>query len=642
MRDERGTFNGVDGSTGRYLLPPMSPEQLSRMARGESPDPQHLSELRWRHRRVTEASFGPKEGVDPKDLAQAGWGVIFAHDADPEIRKQLCPLLEHRRAQAGRIHGQYYREFAGERGYRPGDSKQTFLARQGAGPGPADPENVPYYLLIVGSPESIPYTFQYQLDVQYAVGRIHFDRPEDYANYANSVVAAEIGGVQRPRRVTFFAARNPGDRATALSEAELVTPLAEQFSHARTDWEIQRLIGEGATKARLAHILGSSSQAPALLFSATHGMGFPNGHPQQLRGQGALLCQDWPGPGGPEQPVDKACYFAGYDLADDARVAGLISFHFACYGAGTPAWDSFTHRDAAVRTRLAPRGFVAALPQRLLGHPGGGALAVIGHVDLAWSYSFRWSQAGRQTEVYASCLARLMDGHPIGSAFEFFNQRYAELASDLSVVLEEIHFGKRPDHPELAGMWTANNDARGFAILGDPAVRLVAAPAAAAQVRPRPEVIILPSVPKPPSEPQPERREEQEPAEVDFALRDGMRQARERLLNALQTLTETLSGVLERAVEHVTVIEVATYVTDDLTTATYDKTTKQFGGGAKLRALSRVHLAGDAVLLVPENPDEAVGMLHLGMVEQAQAARAQLLKTAGSAVAGLLGAAKVW
>jgi hypothetical protein len=642
MARDAVVFNGIDATTGTYLLPPMSPQALSRVARGQVLDPADLKELRWWHHRATEAVFGPKEGIDPRRLAETGWGVIFAHDTDPAVREALGELLDHRRGQAASVRERHYREFVGDRAYRPGESKQQFLARQGAGPGPADPDNVPYYLLLVGGPEAIPYAFQYQLDVQYAVGRLHFDTAEEYARYARTVVAAETGDGVVPRRADFFATRNPGDPATALSASELVLPLAGQVRDQQADWTVRAHVGEEATKQRLTGLLGGGD-TPALLFTATHGMGFPNGHPRQDRHQGALLCQDWPGPG-QRQAVDERHYLCADDVGDTAGPLGLISFHFACFGAGTPRWDDFAHDGSGRRTKLAPNAFVAALPKRLLGHPGGGALAVIGHVERAWGYSFLWPRAGRQTAVYGSCLARLFDGHPIGSAFEYFNERYAELSSDLSTTLEDVEFGKQPDHLELAAMWTANNDARGFAILGDPAVRLVGAAPRTDPVR-RPaatEALAGATTTVPAAEPV--TTGASEGAELDYALVDGVRRTRERLASALRDLAESMGAALERAVDNLTVVEVATYVSDDLSTVAYDSASKRFGGGAELRALTRLSLDGDAQLVVPRDlgeADDALWRLHAGMLEQALAARAELVKTGASAVAGLLDALKV-
>ncbi len=307
-------FNGVNGATGDYGLPPMSGDQLSEFLQGAA-QPEELGELRFRHGQKEEGHFGVKEGVDPKKLDESGWGVIFAHDADPAVEEALAPLLELRSEQAG----EHYRCYRGSDGHRPGEAKAKFLARHGAGPGPADPAKVPYYLLIVGSPEKIPYRFQSQIDVQYAVGRLHFENVEEYANYADSVVAAESGKVALPRRMSFFGVENEGDKATRLSTRHLVGPLAEylrkEAAGKDTGWQIEAFVKEEADKARLAALLGGA-ETPALLFTASHGMEYPKGDPRQLPHQGALLCQDWPGMEAwrGKGAIPQDFYFAGDDL----------------------------------------------------------------------------------------------------------------------------------------------------------------------------------------------------------------------------------------------------------------------------------------------------------------------------------------
>ncbi|MEG3959656.1 hypothetical protein [Microcoleus sp. herbarium2] len=492
-------FNGINGSTGDYLLPPLTEEQVSRIAQGEEFHPDDKEDIDLKN------GLGPGfvliEGVDPKNLAETGWGVIFAYNADPAIREVLSELLEHRKNQVTQKKEKYYQEYTGVRGYRPGDSKKTFLARQGVGPGPVDPDKMPYYLLIVGDPVTIPYRFQCQLDVQFAVGRIYFDTLQEYAQYAHSVVEAETSKLSLSRSATFFGVCNPGDAATNLSTQDLIQPLSEWVVQEHPNWNVKTILKEEATKARLGQLLGGS-ETPGLLFTASHGMGFTNGDPRQLPHQGALLCQDWPGREWGRKPIPEDFYFSGDDIGEQAELLGLIAFHFACYGAGCPQQDEFDGHSKFLSQRpdIAPYPFIARLPQKLLSHPQGGALAVIGHIDRAWGCSFsasdiRGSSAEkRQIAVFQSSVKRLLEGHPVGSALEYFDQRYAEISSDLSAELEDIKFGGIPNNQTLASLWTSNNDARNYAIIGDPAVRLIVSDSKdASTYRPRMKPVQLPA-----------------------------------------------------------------------------------------------------------------------------------------------------
>lgn len=470
MNDEIVSLNGVNGADGNYLTPEMSLRQVARLACGEKLNAEQFEELRNRHESAI-ASFGVAFGIDQQDLAQAGWGVVFSYNADVAVHDALKPLLELRREQAG----DRYKEYRGVDGYQPGDTVRRWLARtpRKMGPGLANPQKVPYYLLLVGDPIAIPFDFQYDLDVNYAVGRIHFNTLAEYERYACSVVAAEGRSPSlTSRRASFFGVRNKADRATQLSADHLIKPLAAALATGKYDsWKIETYLAEDATKKNLKGLL-ATAEPPTILFTASHGMGFPKSDARQATHQGALLCQDWPGPLAHHGPIPPEFYFSVEDLSDEACLRGLIAFHFACYGAGTPKWDDYAHSDEKP-IEIAPKAFVARLPMRALSLPKGGALAVVGHVERAWTYSFAWPGTNDELTVFQSMLEALMSGSRLGAAMESFGMKYADLAVALNSEREQIKFGAVPDDIELGNLWTASNDSRSYIIVGDPAVRVV-------------------------------------------------------------------------------------------------------------------------------------------------------------------------
>lgn len=479
-------FNGIDGATGGYLTPAMPVEQVVELARKATLGEEQLADLSNKQfGQEHEFKVMPEYG-DGSEIKKVGWGIIFPAGADParvdDILKALQPLLDLRQSQAG----SRFKIYRGADGVRwlngKPENKNAWLARHGAGPGPVDPKIVPFYLLIVADPQSIPYEFQYELDVQYAVGRIYFHSLAEYANYAASVTAAESGQVSLPRQARFFGVANPGDKATELSAEHLVKPLHQYVSEKSAEfefgWESQRIEPQDCDRETLKSLLGGS-QTPALLFTASHGMGWSTPDPRQYAEQGALVCADWKGPSG--GGVERQHYLTGADLPEDNSPLGMLAFFFACYGAGTPYWDAFSIAKNAARPQIARRPFLSALPGKLLSHPNGGALAVIGHVERAWTYSFMWGKLAEQTNAYKAMFFQLMDGKPIGLALDDMNLRFAEIGVTLNEALQTEKYSPGTINPyELSFLWTANNDARGYAILGDPAVRLPVAPTASA------------------------------------------------------------------------------------------------------------------------------------------------------------------
>jgi hypothetical protein len=454
---------GIDADTGK-ALPGLTFHDLTRID-SDSEDVRNRSE-------TTTADHFAIADVDPNNLEEAGWCVVFANDADPAIKKALEPLLKLRESQSKRL----YKEFEGVAGVRSQESARAWVERQGAGFFVVDPDQgLPLYVLLVGSPERISFEFQYLLDLNWNVGRLHFDTADEYKTYAESVVAYEMGAtVPHGKHAAIFCVKNDGDRPTALLHDNVAAPLVTGSPKVRTlsgyrGFQTTALLAENATKQRLISLLSGreSGGAPAFLFSGSHGVRFRVENPEQREKQGAILCQDWPGFGA-TQPEH---LFTAADVPSDAPIHGLIHFFFACYGGGCPRIDNYglvTGREPAV---LGKEAIVARLPQRLLTR---GALASLAHIDRAWAYSFQNSRSQPQVQEMRDVMVRILQGQRIGQATESLNVHWAVLSAELQHAMSEHKdYGSQVvSDTQLANRYVARNDARNYVVIGDPAVRL--------------------------------------------------------------------------------------------------------------------------------------------------------------------------
>lgn len=501
--------NGIDGSTGEYLLR-IDAATASRLA-GFDPDPKEVRTSQIsKVRSATTSHFGVTEG-NSKDIGRQRWAVVVNANEDASLLKAIWPLVERRMEQmdfskrdfdfrSGETCGAWYNRHTDNMAkkssthwgqippvliYRPGERVNPWLARHGSSPGPVDPKRgVPYYLMLLGRPGPlkagdetfIGLNFQYELDIFYSAGRLCFTdasgqhRIDAYSTYAERVAAFERlsdAASRVGKEFVYFGTKHKLDISTQRSADELILPLMEwqkqpDSTPALGGYGQRAFVEADATRSNFEQILRGAP--PAVLFTATHGIGLPITDERLVMHQGALVTQDWRGVGS----IKREHWFAGEDLGD-ANLEGTIACLFACYGAGCPQFDEFIFDENEGRPQVAPYPFIAQLPQRML---EAGCLAVLGHVERAWTHSFTGGEVAKaQIQPFQSILSRVLAGHPIGDALDQFNVIQGQRAARLAEELEEIKFGKTVDPVEIAMLWMARNDARNYALLGDPAVK---------------------------------------------------------------------------------------------------------------------------------------------------------------------------
>jgi hypothetical protein len=423
-------------------------------------------------------------GGDPNSLRDQGWGVIApVGDAGDRLLALARPLIDQRAADQGR-EVPVYRVPPDMTAAQAAAWRDRKLVENQLD------DAIPGYLLVLGRPDQVSFELQQVLATGLSVGRVGFDADAGYAAYIEKLLRSERAPARGPTRAVYFIARD-GTPATELGRRLLIQPCI-------ADAEQQRSAGRFAAAEIAAievddpagaadRLVEAAAAGPGVVFSCSHGEGAPRdgwGSLERRRArQGAL------------------CLGGGHRLEAEALVRapfapGGVWLMFACFGAGTPAHSAYHHwlaRLAAagehdgdlaqVLASLPAEGeppFLAALPQAALANPDG-PLAVIGHLDLAWSYGFcdldKMSRGERHRRFH-ELVAQLVKGTRVGlalggSLMRARNQVQGEIviAADAAAAA-----GMGPDaRLALGHRWMVLQDLAGYLALGDPAARIAAA-----------------------------------------------------------------------------------------------------------------------------------------------------------------------
>ena len=450
---------------------------------------------------------------DPNDLEAQRWAVIAPEgEAGDVALAAIGALIEHRRAQQG----------APPIVYRLPDGMDAAAAMRWKHEVLRDEDVAaderPRYLMILGDLDRVSLELQHVLANGSLVGRLHCPTAKGYRNYAEKVVAREQAAAAPRPRALYYTVQD-GSPAIGAGSRHLVEPSVRMTADLATRG---KLVVDGPTTVPYSEwgpdelFTAAAVDTPSLLFTLSHGLGVPRRgwrSPEQQRAlQGALSL-------GAEDPLTA-------DMVRESRfLPGGIWMCVACYGAGTPPTSAFypwlalqaaqggnrEQAEAVLRAlpRAGERPFVAALPQALLANPAG-PLAVIGHMDLAWTFGFTdpGGKKSRASRLHATQRA-IVAGSRVGVALDALLHAYREVNDELMARYQLQRDALARDRPdpvdprELGDAWMQRNDLRGYVLLGDPAARLGVAGgdrprmAEASELRDRPAI----RVNTPPAEP---------------------------------------------------------------------------------------------------------------------------------------------
>jgi len=319
---------------------------------------------------------------------------------------------------------------------------------------------IPRYLLLVGSPDALPWELQYRLGAIAYAGRLHLD-DDGLENYVGAILAGWPGAASSTTSVV-WAVDHGGDDITSLMRTVVGKRVHDALS---TLGGVARFIdgrNVGATNAMLVESL--AQHRPGLVVSCSHGMTGPLTDVPLMRSRLGLPVD------ADQAPLDVATLLAAW------APAGAIWFAQACCSAGSDERSGYgglvgddTYAGEVLRGVAACGATVAPLPTALLG-AARPLRAFIGHVEP----TFDWTLKDRDTgQVLTASLVealhpRLHQPFPVGLALEVVHAKGPQLEQIHRQAIAAFNRGEETLDEALTCRLVAQ-DIQSLVILGDPA-----------------------------------------------------------------------------------------------------------------------------------------------------------------------------
>jgi hypothetical protein len=357
--------------------------------------------------------------------------------------------------------------------YRYEDGARHPLPITGDGIRGAGRGELPYYLLLLGPPDRLPWELQFRLNLVCCTGRLDLDEA-GLGNYVEAALSSWSGSRARMASPLLWTVQHePGDITWLMRQS-----VGERiFKRWRDDSQIgdaaRALREEKATCARLRSALCEVS--PAVVVTTSHGMTGPLYDMEQMRSTLGRLVD------ASQQLLDPTA------LLDGWNPDGVVWYALACCSAGGSGRNQFKgllapqSRAATVVEAVSSLGpMTAELPRALLGAPRP-ARAFIGHVEPTFDWTLRRADTGLVTtsaivEAFYDELFQVPPP-PVGFALRKY---FGQAATLRALWAGEVQAVRHRESARSASLLAAlaGIDRQCTVLLGDPAVTPAALPTA--------------------------------------------------------------------------------------------------------------------------------------------------------------------